>query len=72
MWNVFNFETTGVNERNTAEYKIEVNEGMLLLFPSQQRHFTQINKTDEERYSLAFNLWLKGDMGNDELEKIKL
>ena len=72
LWNIFNFETTGVNERNTAEYKIEVNEGMLLLFPSQQRHFTQINKTDEERYSLAFNLWLKGDMGNDELEKIKL
>ena len=45
---------------------------MILLIPSQQTHFTQINKTDEERYSLAFNLWLKGDMGNDELEKIKL
>ena len=69
---MFNFETKVINERNTSEYKIEVKENMLILFPSQTRHFTQINNSIEDRYSLAFNVWVRGDMGNHDIEKIKL
>ena len=68
----FNFDTQVTNERNSAEYKIDVKEGMILLFPSQTRHFTQINNSIEDRYSLAFYVWVRGDMGNHDIEKIKL
>ena len=68
----FNFDTQVTNERNSAEYKIDVKEGMILLFPSQTRHFTQINNSIEDRYSLAFNVWTKGEIGYEDIEKIKL
>ena len=61
----FNFDTIFTNERNTAEYVINIKEGMLLLFPSQVHHSTQINKSSNKRYSLAFNTWVKGDFGTD-------
>ena len=44
---------------------------MLLLFPSQVHHSTQINKSSNKRYSLAFNTWVKGDFGTD-IDKLKL
>ena len=68
----FNFDTQVTNERNSAEYQIDVKEGMILLFPSQTRHFTQINNSIEDRYSLAFNVWTKGEIGYEDIEKIKL
>ena len=68
---IFNFDTIFVNERNTAEYVINIKEGMLLLFPSQVYHSTQINKSSSKRYSLAFNTWVKGDFGTD-IDKLKL
>jgi len=70
--NLFNFELNGINEINTSEYKIIIKPGTLLLFPSQIKHYTEINNSSEERYSLAFNVWVKGQIGNDELEKLEL
>tara|TARA_B100000085_G_scaffold62199_1_gene55015 strand:- start:2784 stop:3401 length:618 start_codon:yes stop_codon:yes gene_type:complete len=68
---MLNFETIFVNERNAAEYVIDVKEGMLLLFPSQVYHSTQINKAKSERYSLAFNTWVSGIFGTD-IDKLEL
>lgn len=70
--NIFTFNTHTVNERNTHEYRITPKEGMLLLFPSQVFHSVSINNSNEQRYSLAFNTWVSGDLGSIEIEKLKL
>lgn len=68
----FAFETNKVNERNTHKYKITPKDGTLLLFPSHVRHAVEINNTWEVRYSLAFNVWVRGEFGNLEIEKLKV
>ena len=38
--------------------------GELILFPSNLSHSVPINQSDEERISLSFNTWPKGNMGD--------
>ena len=44
----------------------EVNPGKLVVFPSNLMHRVEENKSDENRYSLAFNLFCKGNLGHNE------
>ena len=37
-------------------YRIFPNEGLMILFPSHMRHAVEINQSDEDRISLAFNI----------------
>ena len=38
--------------------------GELILFPSNLTHSVPVNNTEEERISLSFNSWPKGNMGD--------
>ena len=38
--------------------------GELILFPSNLTHSVPVNQSDEERISLSFNSWPKGNMGD--------
>ena len=44
----------------------EVNPGKLVLFPSNLMHRVEENKSNANRYSLAFNLYCRGNFGHKE------
>ena len=41
-------------------------EGTLLLFPSHLLHKTEPNLSNKSRYCLAFNVFFKGSIGDDQ------
>ena len=54
-------KNTEWNERNSLQY---IKEGDLFLFPSWMIHYVEMNTTkDQERISLSFNTFPKGNMG---------
>ena len=53
-------------KNNLDEYTVKIEEGTLLLFPSHLMHYTEINKSNSCRYSLSFNVFFKGSIGNDQ------
>ena len=56
------------NKFNSDIYKLNLSSKSLVLFPSNLTHGVPINKSNYLRYSLAFNTWPKGIIGNkDEL-----
>lgn len=62
------FEYDDSNNVNTGQYVMNVEEGKVILFPSHLEHSVGENKSDEERYSLAFNFYVKGKFGKEEYE----
>ena len=54
------------NHFNGGTYMIPLKMGELILFPSNLKHSVPENQSDEERISLSFNTWCKGNMGNKE------
>lgn len=62
---VFTRTLTIPTNNNLNEYKMKVEEGTLLLFPSQLLHKTEPNLSNSHRYSLAFNVFFKGSIGED-------
>ena len=38
-------------------------EGMIMFFPSHLSHYVKVNKSKEDRYSMAFNYILRGEYG---------
>ena len=60
-WNIF----------NTQIWKIKVEEGLIVLFPSHIRHSIGTNESDKPRYSFAFNVWWDGIIGDKE-SRLKL
>ena len=55
--------TERYNTFNSATFMLPLNPGELILFPSNLTHSVQPNLGDEERMSLSFNTWVKGNMG---------
>jgi uncharacterized protein (TIGR02466 family) len=51
------------NNFNSSTFFIPPMKGDLILFPSDLSHGVPENKSDEDRYSLSFNTWAKGDLG---------
>ena len=49
---------------NANSLKFEAKTNRLILFPSWLQHYVPVNKTSNNRISLAFNLMLKGKVGN--------
>lgn len=41
-------------------------QGDIIIFPSQLEHDTAINSTDDLRFSVAFNIFLRGNFGHEE------
>ena len=53
-----------VNVYSAKSWKITPQTGMVLIFPSELVHCVEPNMDHNRRYSLAFNVMVKGDYGN--------
>lgn len=58
-------ETNFINSTNHVVYP---KKGNIFFFPSHLYHFVEKNLSNENRYSLAFNFFLKGKIGKNESE----
>ena len=57
-------QTRQFNTFNSATFMLPMKKGELILFPSHLTHSVPANQSDEERISLSFNTWAKGNMGD--------
>jgi len=57
------------NNVNAETYTIRLKEGSIVIFPSQLEHKVQKNNSDQNRYSLAFNFFVKGKFGREEYQQ---
>ena len=57
-------QTEKFNTFNSATFMLPMKRGELILFPSNLQHSVPANQSDEERISLSFNTWPKGNMGD--------
>ena len=57
-------QTEKYNTFNSATFMLPMKRGELILFPSNLTHSVPVNNTEEERISLSFNSWPKGNMGD--------
>lgn len=65
--------TDNWNPYNSESWWFEVNEGDVILFPSSLTHMVETLGDKEERISIAFNTFLKGQIGSpDELTELQL
>ena len=60
------------NEFNGDNYSFTPRNGDLLIFPSTLKHSVTYNEVDIERYSIAFNYMVRGDVINGRETKVKL
>ena len=58
-------QTEKYNTFNSATFMLPMKRGELILFPSNLQHSVPVNKFEEERISLSFNSWPKGNMGDE-------
>ncbi len=65
---MFHMDWSEVNMQNCDNYKLTPSQGMIVIFPSWLQHAITRNNTQEDRYSLAFNVWFRGNIGEDEHE----
>ena len=56
--------TEKYNTFNSATFMLPMKKGELILFPSNLTHSVPTNVGEEERISLSFNTWPKGNMGD--------
>lgn len=59
-------EENKFNEFNSTSWWLPVKTGELLLFPSSLEHGVEFVKSKKTRISLAFNVFIKGILGNNE------
>lgn len=52
------------NEINTGEYMIRPEKGKLIIFPSWLEHGTVIYLGTKPRFSISFNIWMRGELGH--------
>ena len=57
-------QTDKYNTFNSATFMLPMKRGELILFPSNLTHSVPTNVGEEERISLSFNTWPKGNMGD--------
>ena len=57
-------QTNQYNTFNSATFLLPMKKGELILFPSNLTHSVPTNVGEEERISLSFNTWPKGNMGD--------
>ena len=57
-------QTEKFNTFNSATFMLPMKKGELILFPSNLTHSVPTNQSEEERISLSFNTWPKGNMGD--------
>ena len=57
-----------LNHVNSAFYTITPEQGSIVIFPAHLEHCVERNESDEARYSLAFNFYVRGHLGREEYE----
>lgn len=63
--------TSEGNLFNADRWAIAVQKGDLTIFPSHLMHEVDVNKTDKDRYMIAFNYFLEGTIG-DNTRQVKI
>ena len=61
----FSFNTKETSQYNSNIWKINIQNGDLVLFPSHLQHDVPFRKHNSTRISLAFNSYFKGVVGED-------
>jgi uncharacterized protein (TIGR02466 family) len=56
------------NHINASYYTITPKQGSIVLFPSHLEHCVEKNNDELIRYSLAFNFYVRGNLGREEYE----
>ena len=64
MERYIDIEPIEYNHYNSTSWYFNVNKNDLLLFPSNLQHEVQYKQLDNRRISLAFNVFVKGTIGN--------
>jgi ectoine hydroxylase-related dioxygenase (phytanoyl-CoA dioxygenase family) len=59
-----------LNMANMQHWDVYCKPGKLVMFPSHLYHSVTKNASDQDRLTLAFNLWPKGPLGSAGLDKI--
>jgi uncharacterized protein (TIGR02466 family) len=57
------FKYDHFNKYNSDTWTFIPEVGTLFLFPSQERHKVERNRSDDDRYSIAFDCWVSGTFG---------
>jgi len=56
------------NNITSSKYLLDIKEGTIVMFPSHLDHSVDTNRSNEKRYSIAFNFYVKGKFGKEEYE----
>jgi uncharacterized protein (TIGR02466 family) len=59
------------NEYNSEEYAIKTKNNLLVLFPSNLRHSVPVSLSENPRYCIAFNTFLKGDLTTNGVDELR-
>ena len=62
------FEYTENNNLTAEKYVLNLKEGTIIIFPSHLDHSVERNSSNENRYSIAFNFYVRGKFGKEEYE----
>ena len=62
------FEFDDINNVNAERYILKLSEGTIVIFPSHLEHSVERNNSNENRYSVAFNFYVRGKFGKEEYE----
>jgi len=62
-----NIESKNYNPFNSQSWSLPVIKNQIIIFPSSLLHSVDIKKGDKDRISLAFNVFLKGKIGEEKL-----
>jgi uncharacterized protein (TIGR02466 family) len=72
-YQLIDFEPKEYNVFNATSWFFPVKTGGIILFPSSLTHMVETKKGDNTRVSLAFNVFIKGILGNNKaLNELKL
>jgi len=63
----FQFQSKKFNASNSNIWRVTNENGKLLLFPSDLEHSVEPNESKLQRISLAFNTFVKGNMGSEDV-----
>lgn len=64
--NTVNLDIVDPSIYSMREFPIQPEQGMIIIFPSHLPHYVTANRTPLHRYSVAFNYFVKGEVGSQE------
>ena len=70
---IIKVEISEYNLHNSPSWWFPISTGLVIMFPSDTMHEVKVKEKDNERISLAFNVFIKGTLGNArELTELKI